>query len=402
MIKVDKSWFKSFIAGGLGGVMVIVIFSYFGSRYLEELRPDAVTASNPDAAAPQKTAEPLLFSEEALITAAVEKADPAVFSIVVTKDVPIIERYYDFFGPFNFQIPKERERGTEKREIGGGSGFVISTDGLALTNRHVVTDTAADYTALTNDGAKHEVTVVAKDTILDIAVLRIKGGPFTALTLGDSDKIKVGQTAIAIGNALGEFENTVSVGVISGLYRSIVAADDFGAAGQLDEVIQTDAAINPGNSGGPLLDLRGRVIGVNVAVARGSENIGFALPINLIKSVVESVKKNNKIIRPYLGIRYSKITSELKEKNNLPFDYGALVARGETAADLAVIPGSPADKAGIVENDIILEIDGVKLANDKNLSSIIRRQAVGETITLKIFHRGETKIVTVRLETAPE
>jgi len=401
MVKVDKSWFKPFIAGGFGGVIVIGIFSYFASHYLAELKLDAAALS-PAAAAPQKTAEPLLLSEESLVTAAVEKADPAVFSIVVTKDVPTIERYYDFFGPFNFQIPRERGRGTEKREVGGGTGFIISTDGLALTNRHVVADTAAAYTALTNDSAKHEVTVVAKDTILDIAILRLKGGPFTALALGDSDKIKVGQTAIAIGNALGEFENTVSVGVISGLYRSIVAADDFGETEQLDEVIQTDAAINPGNSGGPLLDLRGRVIGVNVAVARGSENIGFALPINLIKSIIESVKKNNKIIRPYLGIRYTKITPELKEKNDLLFDYGALVARGETVADLAVIPGSPADKAGIVENDIILEIDGVKLADDKNLSSIIRRQAVGERITLKIFHRGETKTVTVRLEAAPE
>ncbi|MBI2100687.1 MAG: trypsin-like peptidase domain-containing protein [Candidatus Vogelbacteria bacterium] len=386
------------------------IFNYFGSSYLEELKPTAASSSTNV----NQNSGPLLLSEETLITAAVEKADPAVISIVVTKDVPIIERYYenlnpfndffndDFFGPFNFQIPRERERGTEKREVGGGSGFIISTDGLALTNRHVVADTKADYTALTNDGAKHEVTVVAKDPILDIAVLRIKGGPFTALPLGDSDKIKVGQTAIAIGNALGEFENTVSVGVISGLYRSIVAADDFGSAEQLDEVIQTDAAINPGNSGGPLLDLRGRVIGVNVAVARGSENIGFALPINLVKTVVESVKKNGKIVRPYLGLRYTKITPELKEKNDLPFDYGALVQRGGTAADLAVIPGSPADKAGIMENDIILEIDGVKLTGDKNLSTIIRQKPVDEAVTLKIFHRGETKTVTVRLAAAPE
>ncbi len=413
MIKVDKSWLRAFIAGGLGGVIVVGIFSYFGSRYLAELRPGAAT-SNPEAAAPQKTAEPLLFSEESLITATVAKADPAVFSIVVTKDVPIIERYYDnfspfnhffgddFFGPFGFQIPRERERGTEKREIGGGSGFIISSDGLALTNRHVVADTTASYTVLTNDGKKHEVEIIAKDQVLDIAVLRIKDGPFTALPLGDSDKIKVGQTAIAIGNALGEFENTVSVGVISGLYRSIIAADNFGQAEALDEVIQTDAAINPGNSGGPLLDLKGLVIGVNVAVARGSENIGFALPINLIKNVIESVKKNNKIIRPYLGIRYTRITPQLKEKNNLPFDYGALVARGQTAADLAVIPGSPADKAGIVENDIILEINGIKLDGEKNLSTIVRRKQVGDTVTLKIFHRGETKTVTVRLETAPQ
>ncbi|MBI2097537.1 MAG: trypsin-like peptidase domain-containing protein [Candidatus Vogelbacteria bacterium] len=388
--------------------MVIGIFSYFSYPYLKESGPEAVTTQE------TTESESLLFSEESLVTAAVEKANPAVFSIVITKDVPIIERYFenyspfndffngDLFGPLSFQIPKERERGTEKREIGGGSGFIISTDGLALTNRHVVADPAAEYTALTNDGAKHEVTVVAKDPILDIAILRIKGGPFTALALGDSDKIKVGQTAIAIGNALGEFENTVSVGVISGLYRSIVAGDEFGDAEQLDEVIQTDAAINPGNSGGPLLDLRGRVVGVNVAVARGSENIGFALPINLVKSAVESVKKNNKIIRPYLGLRYTKITPELKEKNDLPFDYGALVRRGETAEDLAVIPGSPADKAGLVENDIILEIDGVKLDGDKNLSTIVRRKQVGETVTLKIFHRGETKTITARLAAAPE
>ena len=349
---------------------------------------------------------------------AVAKATPAVVSIIITKDVPVIERYFDNFnpfgdlfgntplfnfGPFDFQVPRERSGGTERREVGGGTGFFVSAEGHIITNRHVVSDTKADYTAITADGKKHEVEVLAKDPILDIAVLKVKGGgTFPYLQFDDSDEVKVGQTAIAIGYALGEFKNTVSVGVVSGLYRSITASSGLGESETLDEVIQTDAAINPGNSGGPLLDLRGRVVGVNVAVARGSENIGFALPANVVRGVVDSVKQNNKIVRPYLGIRYVAVTPSLKEKNKLSVDYGVLVLRGESAEDLAVIPGSPADKAGIVENDIILELAGVKLEADKSLAALVRRYQVGETVALKVWHKGQTKTLSVKLEAAPE
>lgn len=354
-------------------------------------------------------------SEENRIVAVVEKVNPAVVSIVITKDVPILEQYFeergpfdDFFGddPFGFfdmRIPQYREKGTEKKDVGGGSGFFVSADGLVMTNKHVIEDDEASYTVFTSEGKKYEAEVVAKDPFMDIALVRVKGGgSFPFLTFGDSGKLKLGQTVIAIGNPLGEFRNSVSVGVISGLARSIVAGDGRGNSEQLEEVIQTDAAINPGNSGGPLLNSSGNVIGVNVAVAFGSENIGFALPSNVVKGVVRSVRETGEIVRPYIGIRYVQVDERLQEKNNLPVDYGALVARGETREDLAVMPGSPADKAGIVENDIILEVDGVKLDPDRSLGALIRMKNVGDVISLTILHKGKEMLVRVTLERAPK
>jgi len=354
-------------------------------------------------------------AEESRVIDVIEKANPAVVSIVITKDVPIIERYYQddpfsddffdrFFGGqgFNFRVPQKRQNGTEKREVGGGSGFFISSDGFVVTNKHVVDDDQAEYTVLTNDGKKYEAKILARDSALDVAILKVGGDNFSHLSFANSDRLKLGQTVVAIGNALAEFRNSVSVGVISGLARSITAGDMFGRSEQLDGVIQTDAAINPGNSGGPLLDLRGDVIGVNVAMERGAENIGFALPSNTVKGIADSVKKHGEIIRPYLGIRYTPITESLKKKNNLTVDYGVLVSRGGTPEDLAVMPGSPADKAGIVENDIVLEVDGVKLNAEQSLASLIRQKQVGQTIQLKIIHRGENQTLTVKLGKAPK
>lgn len=351
-----------------------------------------------------------LYPTESIVVNAVKKANPAVVAITVSKNVPVYERYLervpspfdgffgdDFFG--GFTIPQLRQRGTELREVGGGSGFLVSADGYIVTNRHVVSDESAEYTVFTNDGKKHDAKVIARDPALDLAIIKINGSGFEHLAFGDSDKVEVGQTVIAIGNALAEFRNTVSVGVVSGLSRSIVASDSLGRnAEALDQLIQTDAGINHGNSGGPLLNLSGEVVGVNVAIAEGAENIGFAISSNSVKSIVESVQKTGKIIRPYLGVRYVEITEEIKEKNKLSVDYGVLVQRGETVSDLAVIPGSPADKVGIVENDIILEIDGVKLTPERSLASIIRTKKVGDTVRLKISHKGEEKSVTVTLE----
>lgn len=355
-----------------------------------------------------------IVTQESQVVDVVEKVDPAVVSIIISKDVPIIERYYDntpdnnpfgdLFGGglgFNFNLPKYRETGKEKKEIGGGTGFFISADGLIITNKHVVEADDVEYTVLTNDGKKHDAKVVAKDPVNDIAIIKITGKDFTFLDFADSDKLKVGQTTIAIGNALGEFRNTVSVGVISGLARSITAGSGFGDSELLEGVIQTDAAINRGNSGGPLLNLKGEVVGVNVAMADGSQNIGFALPANLVKTVVDSVKKDGKITRPFLGVRYVLITPEIKDKNKLMVDYGALVVRGETREELAVMPGSAADKAGIEENDIILEVDNVKLDGTKSLSTIINQHQVGDKVKFKLLHKGEEKVGEVILQEMP-
>lgn len=349
-----------------------------------------------------------LKEEDSLVVQSVENVSPAVVSIIVTKDVPNLDSYFfnpfsndPFFNPFGLDDSRGQQRQeTEKKEVGGGTGFIVSSDGYIVTNRHVVSDEEAEYTVMINDGTKKEAKVLAVDSFLDIAVIKIEQEGLPFVSFGNSDDLKIGQTVIAIGNSLGEFRNTVSKGIISGLKRNVNAGDGMGSTELLEEVIQTDAAINPGNSGGPLLDINGKVIGVNVAMAQGAENIGFSIPINQIKKVYESVKETGKISRPYLGVRYVAINEQVKEQNNLEFDYGVLIVRGERQSDLAVIPGSPADKAGLVENDIILEIDGQKITQENDLAKIIRDKEVGEEIALEIWSKGVIEVVKVTLAEA--
>jgi serine protease Do len=392
---------------------VLLVSIFFGFEYFdktensEDLRPEVISDS---VSKKESVLVPDYRLQEDLIVDIVEKASPAVVSIIITKDVPVLEQYFeermspfdDFFfgGPsFNFQMPKYRDTGrTEEKKLGGGSGFIVSKDGYLITNRHVVDTVDADYTVFLHDGTKFNAEIIAKDELNDIAVLKIDANDLSYLEFADSGSLKVGQTAIAIGNPLLEFNNSVSVGIVSGLSRQINAQSGlFGKSEFFDDVIQTDAAINPGNSGGPLLNLDGKVIGVNVAVAN-ADNIGFSLPSNLVSSVFESVKKDGKILRPYLGIRYVPITPSLKEKNNLSVDFGVLVLRGENMEDLAIIPGSPADKAGILENDIILEIDSAKLDEKASLARIIAGKKVGESVDLKVLSKGKEKTIIVELE----
>lgn len=411
--KIKKIKVSPFVSGVMGACVVIVVVAVVivlnRGKLFSMLATDFYNESATSFDDSQTQGGPKAFTQESFVVETVKKTNPAVVAIVVTKDVPKYETYYERSNPFGnlfpgflFDTPKVKQNGTEKKEIGGGSGFFVSSSGLLVTNKHVVNDKDAEYTVFTNDGKKYDAKVLARDSVLDIAVLQVNGTGFTYLEFANSDQVQVGQSVIAIGNALAEFRNTVSVGVVSGLARSITASDGMGKSELLDHVIQTDAAINPGNSGGPLLNLSGNVVGVNVAVAQGSENIGFALPSNVVKNVVESVRQTGKIVRPYLGVRYAQITPTLKEKNNLTVDYGVIVSKGETKEDLAVIPGSPADKAGIVENDIILEVDGKKLDEDANLALIIRDKKIGDVLTLKILSKGTEKEVKVVLEKAPE
>lgn len=410
----QTSFVLNIIGGVLAGILGTMIVLRFPASFSVTLPAQHTALQDGIATQLPPTSN---SSHEKVTIDTVERSQPAVVSIVITKDVPIIERFYgdvpgNFFGPFGdffndpfsqfqFRVPQLRERGTEKQEIGGGSGFLISPDGMIVTNRHVVSEEGAEYTVFLNDGTKHEAKVFAQDPVIDIAIIKIEGAGFPSLSFGDSDHLRVGQTVIAIGNALGEFRNTVSSGVISGLSRSISAGDERGQTEQLDEVIQTDAAINRGNSGGPLLDLSGNVVGVNVAVAFGSENIGFALPANTVKAIVESVQKEGKIVRPYLGIRYVQITPALQKANNLPIDHGVLVLRGEKPEELAVIPGSPANKAGIVEGDIITEIDGERIDEKTSLAALIRKKKVADTINLKVYSKSQEQEVRVTLEAFP-
>jgi len=355
-------------------------------------------------------------SQEEAVINVVESASPAVVSIIISKEVPVYEEYYESplpgfpgFPEFpEFRIPKYRQKGTKKQNVGSGTGFIVSEDGLLITNKHVVSDDEAEYTIVTNTGEKYEVEVLARDPFQDLAVLKIKkkkdngseGGilqeKFPVVRLGDSSNIRIGQTVVAIGNALGEFKNTVSVGVVSGLGRTITASGG-GMVETLEDVIQTDAAVNRGNSGGPLLNLKGEVIGVNVAVAEAAENIGFAIPINKAKRDINQIKTIGKIVYPFLGIRYILITPEIQEERKLKIDYGVLIVRGETVSEPAVVPGSGAEKAGLKEGDIILEVNKEKITPRNSLAKIIQNYNPGDKIILKVLRGEETMEIQATL-----
>lgn len=329
-----------------------------------------------------------------------QAASPSVVSIVVTKDVPVIESYI-MPNPFGLQ-PRGWRQDTREREIAGGSGFFVSDDGLIITNRHVVSDTEASYTALTNDGETYELEVVGRDPFLDVAVLRTRSGDnFPALSFGNSENLQLGESVVAIGNALGELRNSVSAGVISGISRSVLAADASGEMEQLDQVIQTDAAINPGNSGGPLLNLSGEVVGVNVAMAVESQNISFALPSNSVQEIVDSVREHGDIVRPFLGVRYASISDDMARMRNLPVKEGALVVEGEPGAP-AVTPGSAAAEAGIQSGDIITALGETQVTSEMTLGEIIRQYEPGDTVTLSFLRSGEKLEMRVTLQEVPD
>ncbi|MEA3322647.1 MAG: trypsin-like peptidase domain-containing protein, partial [Patescibacteria group bacterium] len=334
----------------------------------------------------------------------VESTTPSVVSIIAKKDVPQYQQLFNspmdlFFGVPQDQQMQQQEQMFEKQKVGGGTGFFISDDGMIVTNRHVVIDPSAEYTVITSDGTEYPARILARDEFLDFAVLKVDGENFSAVDLGDSDNIKIGQTVIAIGNSLGEFSHSVSRGIISGMKRDIVAGSGLGDSEQLTGIIQTDAAINFGNSGGPLIDLGGKVIGINTAVAQGAQSIGFAIPINQVMRLIEDVKEDGIISRPFLGIRYVAMTPEIAAELSVPYeDHGVLVVRGRSITDFAVLPGSPADEAGIVENDIVLEINGEKITQDKLLSQLVSQYNVDDTVTLKVWHKGDEKEVDVILE----
>ena len=387
------------------------VFGFLASRSGSELLSGLIGKEPLNIFSQNQSKEPdvikqQIIQEDSAVIDVVEKATPSVVSIVITRDVPLMRNFGglpDFFGsPFDFfgEEDGSGSGGTERQTVGGGTGFFISEDGMIVTNRHVVDDARADYTVVTNDGQEYPASVLARDPVNDIAVIKIEGNGFPVLNMGDSSTIQIGQTVIAIGNSLGEFSNTVSRGIISGLRRNLTA----GGAGQterLTNIIQTDAAINPGNSGGPLLDINGNVIGINVAIAQGAQNIGFAIPSNQVKRVSEQVKTTGRISTPFIGVRYIPITDTIQRENNLPFNYGDLIIRGATMTDFAVIPGSPADKAGLMENDIILEVEGEKISdgnNGRSLADLISERGVGDTITLKVWSKSETKDVRVTLE----
>ncbi len=342
------------------------------------------------------------------IVEAIKKVKLAVVSIVITKEISEeMLKQMPYFGEGGVLTPPEKKLGEVEKElpkdhqkikVGGGSGFIVSRDGLVLTNKHVVQDPEATYTVLMEDDCRFSAKVLVRDPINDIAILKIENDKeFPFVKLADANKLDLGETAVAIGNTLGEFKNTVSVGVVSGLSRFITAQNEFnGEPSFLRGLIQTDAAINPGNSGGPLINMRGEAIGINVAVILGAQNVGFAIPINSAARDLEDLKKFGRLRKPFLGVRYLIINTDMKDKLRLPVEKGAYVMKENSPGDEAIVKNSPADKAGLKEKDIILEFNGAKLTSEKNLQDVLENCKIGESIPLKVLRNGgeiELKLV---------
>lgn len=382
--KPFKGWFLIivFLLGLLGGASASYIF------YLK-LKQEIINAGVPIIHSErvveiEKEYIPQTTQEQKIIDV-VKENSPSVVSIVAYKDMPVYEQSYsqDFF----FIIPRLEQKGTERQQVGAGTGFIVSEDGLILTNKHVVSDVDAEYVVVMTDKKEYNAKVLARDPVQDLAIMKIEGGNnLKPLRLGNVDDIQIGQTVIAIGNALGRFQNTVSVGVVSGLGRTIVATGTDLTTERLEDIIQTDTAINRGNSGGPLINLKGEVVGINTAISTEGQGIGFAISIDKAKRSIEQVKTIGKISYPYMGLRYVILDKEVSKARGVDVDYGALVV-GDN--DSAVIKDSPAEEAGIKEGDIILEMNGEKVTKDNSLARIISKYNPFEKVNLKVLRDGQ-------------
>lgn len=310
----------------------------------------------------------IVVEEQSAVIDVVNKVQPSVVSITSE------QAGFDFFG----RIRKSQSSGT---------GFVVNKDGLIITNKHVVESDSAQYSVFTSDGKEYKGKVIARDPNYDIAFLKIDAKNLTPVELGDSNSLKVGEKVVAIGNALGQFQNTVTTGVVSAIGRAIEAGDGSGASETLENLIQTDAAINPGNSGGPLLNIDGQVIGINTAVSSQGEGIGFAIPINIAKAAITSVEEKGKITRAMLGIRYININKEFASRNNLSVSTGALLFSGTNTS--AVVAGSPAARAGLKEGDIIVKINDAQIKEGISLATILTGYKPGDRVTVTYIRDGK-------------
>lgn len=332
--------------------------------------------------------EQKILTEENVVTQVAEQASPAVVTVSYKRESPVMQQYFmDPFGMFGGRRVTG-EVNTEQVDI--GSGFVVDKAGLVVTNKHVVAQGApADYKIVLKDDSEYQVEKIWRDPVNDLAILKISGKDFESLELGDSEKIKVGNFVVAIGTALGEFRHTVTTGVVSGLGRGITAGDGFSMAEKLDNVIQTDAAINPGNSGGPLLNSVGQVIGVNVAVSQSANNIGFAIPINVVKESIKNFNETGAFDRPFFGVRYQMITKEQGILNNVPA--GAYVVE--------VVEESSASKAGVQKGDIITKFDGQNVSEiETGIVGLISKKKIGDKVEIELYRDKELKKMQVELK----
>lgn len=376
--KINKTHKNSLNPALVGGVIVLsVVFGFLGA-FLYSWWSSRTTTSLGMA-----QSKNIVINEQNATIEIAKKVGPSVVSITTNATAR------DIFG-------------RSRQQQGAGTGIIISKDGLILTNKHVVED-GNSFEVVTSDGKSYkDVKLIAKDPVNDIAFLRVGGAnDFKPAEIGDSSKMQVGSFVVAIGNALGQYQNTVTTGVISGKSRPIIASDDAGSE-SLQNLFQTDAAINPGNSGGPLVNIDGQVIGINTAVAgQGSENIGFAIPINEAIKDIRSVTDNGKINRAYLGVRYVILDAESAKVNNLAVESGAYIATSQSG-ESGVIAGSPADKAGLKSGDIILKIDNQTIDANNSLSTLIGQKSSGDKVTLIIYRDGKEQKIEAILAEAPQ
>lgn len=339
-----------------------------------------------------------LIEEESSTISVVDNVAPAVVSVIIRRprgSVYADSRDSYFFDPYFGLSPGLSDaEANELVEVGGGTGFFVTDDGYVVTNRHVVSDTDATFAVVTNDGVELPATVVARDVFLDLAVLDVAGDGYPTVTLGDSDRLRIGQTVIAIGNTLSEYRNTVTKGVVSGINRRVVAGD-YGEDEVIERAIQTDAAINPGNSGGPLINLLGEVVGMNTAVSYEGQSIGFAIPVNDLRKAIDDIRQYGRIVRPWLGIRYLPVDADLADDLGLDYDTGVVLVPGsDPEREPAVYPGSPAEAAGLRERDVILSVDGTAIDAEHPLGTLIADMEPGQETTL-VVARGDDVLTIV-------
>jgi serine protease Do len=372
-------------------LILICTAAGFGGGYLANSNPSLRTGSPGITRENQKA----VLNESELISAIAKNVAPSVVSVSVTSQNFQPDDFFGFGG------------GTSEQQS-AGTGIIISDDGYIVTNRHVIAAGTTEVSVTLSDGTELDnVQVIGRTNDgdpLDIAFLKIsdsKGKKLQKATLADSAKVQVGDKVIAIGNALGQFQNTVTAGILSGFGRSVQASDGDGVE-SLQNLFQTDAAINPGNSGGPLLNVSGEVIGINTAVAGGgAENIGFAIPINDVQGLIKSVLEKGKLERPYLGIRYVSITDDYAYQYNLDVKRGAYILPSRNGRS-SIMTGSPAEKAGLKEKDTITKIDGTPIDEKNSLTSLIGRKSVGDEVNLTIRREGKEQDIKVKLEAAPQ
>ena len=340
------------------------------------------------------------------IIATIRQTMPSVVSILLSQHLEHITKShppeaYPFFPAHQRQLKERMEhemKDEHKGYAGGGSGFIVDGSGLIVTNKHVVGDPALDYTAILADGRRFPATVVTVDPLNDVAVLRIDAQGLVPVTFGDASALQIGQYVLAIGNALGVFKNTVSLGIVSGLSRSVSAQGETdGSTHELRGLIQTDAAINPGNSGGPLVTLDGRVVGINAALISGAQNISLAIPISAVVRDLDDLTRFGHVRRPYLGMRYVIVTDKFCSQLGAPVPSGAYVT-GESPQDHGVLPGSPAGKAGLRDGDLITACDGTPLTDDHTFQDVLETAQVGQELRLSVWRGGKEHAALVRLE----